>query len=184
MTDRVKIYTKTGDSGNTSLFGGKKVPKSALRLEAYGTVDELNSLLGVCRSLITAGDIDTFLKRIQSDLFRLGAELASAETAPPGMFRPVTDEDIRALETEIDRIDPLLAPLKQFILPGGTQGAAMLHVARSVCRRAERLVVSLSESEKVRGMIVVYLNRLSDLLFVLARWTNARENRDEERWTP
>jgi cob(I)alamin adenosyltransferase len=100
------------------------------------------------------------------------------------MFRPVTDEDIRALETEIDRIDPLLAPLKQFILPGGTQGAAMLHVARSVCRRAERLVVSLSESEKVRGMIVVYMNRLSDLLFVLARWTNAQENRDEEQWTP
>lgn len=180
----MKIYTKTGDGGDTSLFGGGKVSKGTLRLDAYGTVDELNSLLGVCRALGPPPGCDPFLARVQSDLFRVGAELASSEKAPGGGFRPIDPADVRAIEEEIDRIDPQLQPLKQFILPGGSHPASMLHVARSVCRRAERIVVALSRKEKVGGTIIIYLNRLSDALFMLARLSNAAGNVPEHPWNP
>jgi cob(I)alamin adenosyltransferase len=180
----LKIYTKTGDGGTTSLFGGKKVSKSDARIAAYGTVDELNSALGFCRSFGLDGRLDAFFERAQSDLFRVGAELASGEGAPPGGLSPVAGADVKAIEEEIDRLDAELRPLKNFILPGGTQAAAAAHVARSVCRRAERCVVELSEKETVRGEVVVYLNRLSDALFVVARWINASAGTPEKIWKP
>jgi cob(I)alamin adenosyltransferase len=180
----LKIYTKTGDAGSTSLYGGKKVSKSAARIDAYGTVDELNSAMGVCRSFGLEGRLDAFFERVQSDLFRVGAELASGEGAPPGGLSPVADGDVSAIEREIDRLDASLDPLKNFILPGGSQAASAAHLARSICRRAERCVVGLSEKEKVRGEIVVYLNRLSDALFVAARWINASAGTSEKIWKP
>jgi cob(I)alamin adenosyltransferase len=180
----VKIYTKAGDGGQTSLLGGKKVSKSAPRIAAYGTVDELNSALGALRSHGPDARLDAFLERVQSDLFRVGAELATADGAPPGNLVPVGDPDVRLIEAEIDRLEATLAPLRNFILPGGTQAASAAHVARSVCRRAERNVVELSEKEKVRGEIVVYLNRLSDALFVAARAINAAAGAPERTWKP
>ncbi len=180
----MKIYTKAGDGGQTSLLGGKKVSKSALRIAAYGTVDELNSALGALRSHGPGAPLDAFLERVQSDLFRIGAELASADGAPAGNLVRVGDPDVRLIEAEIDRMEAGLAPLKNFILPGGTQAASAAHVARSVCRRAERTVVDLSEKETVRGDIVVYLNRLSDALFVAARAINAAAGAPERTWKP
>jgi cob(I)alamin adenosyltransferase len=180
----LKIYTKTGDGGKTSLFGGKKVSKSAARIEAYGTVDELNSAIGFCRSFGVQGPLDAFFERTQSDLFRVGAELASGEGAPSGGLAAVAADDVTALEREIDRLDAELEPLRNFILPGGTPAAAAAHLARSVCRRAERCVVGLSEKEAVRGEVVVYLNRLSDALFVAARWLNRSAGAPEKIWKP
>jgi cob(I)alamin adenosyltransferase len=180
----LKIYTKTGDAGTTSLLGGKKVSKSATRIAAYGTVDELNSAIGVCRSFGLERRLDGFFERVQSDLFRVGAELASGEGAAPGGLSPVADADVTSMEAEIDRLDAELEPLRNFILPGGSQAASAAHLARSICRRAERCVVKLSEGEKVRGAIVVYLNRLSDALFVAARWINASGGTPEKIWKP
>lgn len=178
----MKIYTKTGDDGTTSLFGGKKVSKGAARIAAYGTVDELNSAIGFCRSFGLDGGLDGFFERVQADLFRVGAELASGEGAPAVGLAPVSGADVSAIEREIDRLDAGLEPLKNFILPGGTQAASAAHVARSVCRRAERCVVELSGKEAVRGDVVVYLNRLSDALFVAARWINASSGNSEKIW--
>lgn len=180
----MKIYTKTGDGGTTSLFGGRKVSKSSLRISAYGTVDELNSALGALRSCGTEARLDAFLERVQADLFRVGAELASDGVSPPGALTPVGGADVALLEGQIDRLDADLQPLKNFILPGGTQAASAAHLARSVCRRAERLVVELSEVETVRGEVVIYLNRLSDALFVAARWINAAGGVSDRPWKP
>ena len=178
----MKIYTKTGDKGETSLFGGMRVRKNALRIESFGTVDELNSVLGLCRAPEPGKKLGGILERIQRDLFTLGAELATpakrAKTGSPRIGPP----DVARLERHIDAFDSALKPLRRFILPGGTPPAAMLHFARTVCRRAERRVVELSLAERIGNFPVIYLNRLSDLLFVLARWENARTRTHETTW--
>ncbi|HWP44437.1 MAG TPA: cob(I)yrinic acid a,c-diamide adenosyltransferase [Blastocatellia bacterium] len=166
-----KVYTRTGDSGETSLVGGARVSKSSLRVEAYGEVDELNSLLGFARSLLDDDEIDGVLGSIQNDLFTLGADLASpAEIDVPR----ITARFIEPLEDHCDRFLKELQPLKEFILPGGSQAGAALHLARSVARRAERRAVALSKAEQLNAEAIVYLNRLSDLLFILARVVNDR----------
>jgi cob(I)alamin adenosyltransferase len=178
----MKIYTKTGDKGETSLFGGKRISKSALRIEAYGSVDELNSVVGICRASNPAHQIDTILEEIQNDLFTLGADLATPFDANAKQIKRITGEDSTRLEKHIDAIEPSLEPLKTFILPGGSRSAAMLHFARTVCRRAERLVVHLSEEENIGEQPVIYVNRLSDLLFMMARWANALSHTPEVKW--
>lgn len=179
-----KIYTKTGDGGMTSLFGGKKVSKSSLRIAAYGTVDELNSFVGFCRSHGPGAGSDAFLGRVQSDLFRIGAELASGEVRLDAPYGPVTDTDVGELERAIDRMDAGLEPIRNFILPGGHPAASAAHAARGVCRRAERLIVELSEKESVRPVVVAYMNRLSDALFVVARKINADGKIADIPWKP
>lgn len=170
----MKIYTKTGDKGDTGLFGGPRVMKHAPRIEAYGTVDELNAVLGMARLSIAAmdADMDRLTARIQNELFDLGAELATPD--PKKELRSISPEQIRALEEAIDSYEARLSPLTQFILPGGSPAAAALHLARTVCRRAERRVVALAceANEHVSAEAMIYLNRLSDLLFVLARAAN------------
>lgn len=167
----MKIYTKTGDSGLTGLFGGPRVRKDAPRIEAYGTVDELNAVLGAVRCESLPADIDAALARIQSELFDLGAELATPDPAKFNLH-VIDAPQIEQLEREIDLHEATLEPLRQFILPGGTRSAAQLHLARTVARRAERLLVSLSASETIDPALVIYLNRLSDWLFVMARSVN------------
>jgi cob(I)alamin adenosyltransferase len=169
----MKIYTKTGDGGTTGLLGPGRVSKDSARIEAYGTVDELNAALGVARAEGLRPEIDTMLSQIQSDLFALGAALADPDPAG-SFFSAITNEHISKLENLIDALQAKLPPLDQFILPGGTRQAAYLHLARTICRRAERRVVSLmgEESQRVATSSLVYLNRLSDLLFVMARAAN------------
>jgi cob(I)alamin adenosyltransferase len=178
----MKIYTKTGDSGDTSLFGGQRVPKDALRIEAYGTVDELNSMLGIVRSDGAPEELDGILEAIQHDLFDLGADLATPRPASKVSVKRITAKDVQALERFIDGVDPKLKPLRSFILPGGSSIAARLHFARTVCRRAERVCVRLSRNEDIGEDVTVYLNRLSDLLFVLARYANVLAGVSETRW--
>ncbi len=169
----MKIYTRTGDAGETGLFGGARVGKDDLRVEAYGTVDELNSCLGVVRALCVSVETDQSLLQIQSDLFTLGAELACAPGKEQKLRLTLLGEaDILRLEGWIDRSEAVLEPLKNFVLPGGSSSAAELHRARTVCRRAERRTLTASRSSPVRPEVVIYLNRLSDLLFVLARHEN------------
>jgi cob(I)alamin adenosyltransferase len=172
----VKIYTRTGDRGETSLFGGARVAKNDSRIEAYGTIDELNSFIGVARASWPASPIDDELQRVQSDLFDAGAHLAS-----PGMsrFAGVDASRIESLERGIDAMEADLEPLKNFILPGGSLAAAQLHVARAVCRRAERLVVAMGDESDV----VAYLNRLSDYLFVAARYANLKHGVTDVQWS-
>jgi cob(I)alamin adenosyltransferase len=178
-----RIYTRGGDGGETSLASGARVPKHALRVEAYGTVDEANAAIGLAR-LHTDGDADAMLARIQNDLFDLGADLSTPEGGerPRGALR-ATDAQVERLEREIDALNAELAPLASFVLPGGTPAAAYLHLARTVVRRAERLTVALAEREAVNGAAVRYLNRLSDHLFVLARHLNDRGAADV-LWVP
>jgi len=185
----MKIYTKTGDRGETSLYGGRKVPKHDARVEAYGTVDELNALLGLVLALDPRDELGTReLADVQSDLFTIGATLAAAE--PETARRKGTIPDlpagrITALEGWIDRLDAGLEPLDAFILPGGSPAGAHLHVARTVCRRAERAVTRiLPDRPDLAERIVPYLNRLSDLLFTLARSVNRRTGASEARWEP
>ena len=165
----MKIYTRTGDAGQTSFFGGSRVPKNDARIEAYGTIDELNSFVGVARASWPDSPLDSDLSHIQSDLFDLGAQLAS-----PGLsrFPGVPDGRTAALEHRIDEMERELDSLTSFILPAGSVAAANLHVARTVCRRAERLVVALHDDSHANA--ITYLNRLSDFLFVAARYANAR----------
>ena len=176
----MKIYTKTGDAGETSLFGGARVPKDDPRIEAYGTVDELNSLLGVARASWPASPLDAQLGRIQSDLFAIGAHLASPGTS---RFAGVEPERVAELERAIDAMESELAPLRNFILPGGSAAAAHLHVARTVCRRAERLAVALHDDDPATRSSLVYMNRLSDYLFVAARYANLKHGVDDVVWT-
>lgn len=166
-----RIYTKTGDQGDTGLGDGSRVPKFHPRVAAYGSVDELNSILGVLRTLQPADDL---LAIIQNDLFDVGADLCVPATAdePPGTRLRVKPEQSARLEQAIDRLNEPLKPLNSFVLPGGSPSAAWAHLARTVCRRAEREVVWLAQSETVNPEVIVYLNRLSDLLFVLARSYN------------
>jgi cob(I)alamin adenosyltransferase len=176
----MKIYTRTGDRGETSLFGGARVAKNDPRIEAYGTIDELNSFLGVARAAWAESPIDGELARVQSDLFDAGAHLASPGTS---RFPGIGNERIEALEHGIDAMEAELAPLKNFILPGGTLAAAHLHVARSVCRRAERLVVALHDDTPPTESTIAFLNRLSDYLFVAARFANVRNGVPDVPWT-
>ncbi len=180
----MKIYTKTGDKGDTSLFGGQRVPKDALRIEAYGTVDELNSVLGIVRADNREEKIDEILEHVQNDLFVLGADLATPRSSVMKQIRRVEPKDAARLEKVIDKLEAELKPLKAFILPGGSPVAARLHFARTVCRRAERAVVRLSRNEDIGEAITIYLNRLSDLLFVLARYANQCAGVAETKWKP
>jgi cob(I)alamin adenosyltransferase len=179
----MKIYTKTGDRGQTALFGGARVSKASLRVSAYGDVDELNSQLGVAAAHSHEAALSARLREIQCELFSLGAELAKNPDKDVDLGVPgVTESDIERLERDIDAFEGELSPLKTFILPGGSAAAAFLHVARTGCRRAERAVVSLQESEPVRAELVRYLNRLSDFLFVMARVANHRASVADVPW--
>jgi cob(I)alamin adenosyltransferase len=179
----MKIYTRTGDGGETSLLGGRRVRKSDARVAAYGSVDELNAQIGWAATLLGGLPLEKEIREIQSDLFTLGAGLATAPEAPAAVVAARIDEKrVKRLEDLIDRWEAETAPLKNFILPGGSPGAAALQVCRAVCRRAERHVVRLSLAETVDPQVIVYLNRLSDLLFVLSRWVNAREGIPESVW--
>ncbi|HXM38910.1 MAG TPA: cob(I)yrinic acid a,c-diamide adenosyltransferase [Gemmatimonadales bacterium] len=177
----MKIYTKTGDEGETGLFGGGRVPKDDPRVRAYGDVDELNAAIGLAASLEPPDFESNVLQSIQRDLFTIGAELATPD--PAKQRRPaIGASNVAALEDVIDTHEAKLEPLKNFILPGGTPKAAAFHLARTVCRRAERAVVGLSRDQKINATIIHYLNRLSDLLFVLARSVNAQAGRSDVVW--
>lgn len=180
----MKIYTKTGDKGETSLFGGKRVLKDDPRLNAYGTVDELNSILGLTAIEVQTGELKSIIKSIQNDLFTLGSDLATPmEKENKNFVIPRIDEKFSLrLESLIDKFDSQLPGLKNFILPGGSGGAGYLHLARTVCRRAEREVVTLSKVIDIGPHIIVYLNRLSDLLFILARFENYSSNHPDVEW--
>jgi cob(I)alamin adenosyltransferase len=171
-----KVYTRAGDRGQTSLVGGARVSKASARVEAYGEVDELNSVIGLARAKLRDEEIDQVLATIQNDLFTLGADLAS----PSGIESPRVDEGlIKHLEELSDKLLSELEPLKEFILPGGSEAGAALHLARAVARRAERKVVALAEKEEINARVIAYLNRLSDLLFILARVANRRAGLQE-----
>jgi cob(I)alamin adenosyltransferase len=183
----MKIYTKTGDTGDTGLFGGGRVPKSHPRVEAYGDVDELNATIGVARAVGSPPDpqIDALLVRIQQDLFAIGALLATPDRERMRMHldkAKIDQERVGELERAIDAADAELAPLRAFILPGGSPKAAALHVARTVCRRAERKIVDIADEMEIPPLVIVYLNRLSDLLFTLARLANKRASAEETAW--
>lgn len=180
----MKLYTKTGDDGTTGLFGGGRVKKASLRVEAYGTVDELNATLGVARAAKLEAVTDGVLASVQVDLFTLGAELACVPGKEAKMSMKLLDAaDAERLEHAIDAAEVGLPPLKTFVLPGGSAQAAALHLSRTVARRAERAVLALDDSP-ARGEIVIYLNRLSDLLFVLARKANHVAGVEDVPWTP
>jgi cob(I)alamin adenosyltransferase len=178
-----KVYTRTGDDGTTSLGGGERVPKDSRRVEAYGTVDEANSVIGIALAV----GLDPLLARelagIQNDLFHLGSDLCVTEADKTRLPVPrIEARHVEKLERLIDRLSADLPPLENFILPGGSPGSAHLHVARAVCRRAERAVVSLAREEPVGDHVLVYLNRLSDALFVMARWENRRRGAADVLW--
>lgn len=179
----MKIYTRGGDDGSTGLFGGVRVSKADARVEAYGGIDELNAVLGWVRAGGPSEHVDAVLGSAQDTCFRLGAWLASAPGKDPGVT-PVGDEDVDELEAAIDAMETELEPLKTFILPGGSEVGARLHVARTVCRRAERRMVALDEIATVEGVFIRWVNRLSDLLFVQARWVNHRARAPEIAWRP
>jgi len=184
-----RVYTRTGDEGTTALVGGPRVGKDARRVECYGEIDELNSLLGLARSLNAtaapspAGDrLETILTRLQNELFDLGSELATPpEVEYAGMFK-VSADDVAALEHLMDECQKDLEPLKSFILPGGGVVSAVLHQARTVCRRAERQIIRLSREDTIGAFVIPYINRLSDLLFVLSRWIGKQRGEREYLW--
>lgn len=180
----MKIYTKTGDGGDTSLLGGKRVPKSHIRIDTYGTVDELNAFFGLLKDQKINSTRRALLKEIQDRLFTVGATLATASGEIRVKKPDILDEDILILEREIDAMDESLPALKNFILPGGHESVSVAHLTRTVCRRAERCVVLLHEVEQVDGKIIQYLNRLSDFLFVLGRKMAQELNIEETTWAP
>ncbi|RTQ50122.1 cob(I)yrinic acid a,c-diamide adenosyltransferase [Hymenobacter gummosus] len=180
----MKIYTRTGDQGLTSLIGGTRVPKSSLRIEAYGTVDELNSWLGMVRDQDVNHPHRALLKHVQDRLFTVGATLASDPERSRMQLPDLLDADVSELEQEMDRMNEVLPELRNFILPGGHPAVSQAHVARCVCRRAERLVIALREDSFVPELVVQYLNRLSDYLFVLARWMGHALGAEEVAWQP
>jgi cob(I)alamin adenosyltransferase len=180
----MKIYTRKGDTGTTQLIGGTRVPKYHLRIEAYGTVDELNSWIGLVRDSVKKEQTNSLLKEIQDRLFTVGSLLASDPESSRMKVPGLNEQDVELLEKEIDEMDLVLPELKTFILPGGSAANAMCHIARCVCRRAERLVVQLNESEKVEPLVIKYLNRLSDYLFMLSRKISFDEKSEEVPWKP
>jgi cob(I)alamin adenosyltransferase len=178
-----RVYTRTGDDGTTSLGSGQRVPKDSLRIEAYGTVDELNSQIGATLAAGVNDDVAVALRSIQNELFHLGSDLCVLEEDKERLPVPqIEDRHVLALEKLMDRLSEGLAPLENFVLPGGCPAAAQLHVARTVCRRAERLVIALSRQEPVGRFTVHYLNRLSDALFVMARHENKRRGVEDRLW--
>ncbi|HHM21232.1 MAG TPA: cob(I)yrinic acid a,c-diamide adenosyltransferase [Bacteroidetes bacterium] len=178
-----KIYTKTGDAGQTALFGGRRVPKSDLRIDAYGTVDELNSYMGMLRDVVPESEFRHWLKEIQDRLFTIGSGLAT-DPAKNIDLPGITREDVRVLESHIDKMEERLPPLKNFILPGGHPTVSFCHIARTVCRRTERLVVALHLVEPVEPLVLQYFNRLSDFLFVLGRVLGKQLGAEEVVWKP
>jgi cob(I)alamin adenosyltransferase len=179
----MKIYTKTGDAGETGLFGGARVSKASDRVDVYGEVDELNSVIGAARAHGTDPRCDALLKTVQSELFNIGAELACVAGKEFKLGVPlVSDAEITPLEDMIDALEADLQPLTNFVLPAGSVEASFLHIARTVCRRAERKLVALSQREPIRNELVRYLNRLSDLFFVMARHANHRANVADVPW--
>jgi len=181
----MKIYTRTGDKGTTGLIGGSRVKKYDIRLEAYGTVDELNSFIGVVRSMQTDQHADSILEKIQNKLFVIGAHLATDNSiALINQQMPVGETDIVMLEQEMDTLNEVLPELRNFILPGGSQATSFCHVARTVCRRAERLIVELSEKVELDPNLIIYMNRLSDYLFVLSRKVSMDQKAAEILWSP
>jgi cob(I)alamin adenosyltransferase len=181
-----KIYTKTGDKGKTSLIGGTKVPKSHLRIESYGTIDELNSYIGVVSDSISLEHEKQMLREIQDRLFTIGSSLACDPEKEPLMKLPdLNEDDVTALEKEIDKMNEVLPAMKSFILPGGHLSVSHTHVARCICRRAERICVNMQQQEIfVDDLVIKYLNRLSDYLFVLARFIAHTLNAEEIPWRP
>lgn len=180
----MKIYTKTGDKGQTSLIGGTRVSKSHDRINAYGTVDELNSYIGLLRDQEVNFARKDFLKEIQDRLFTIGATLASDPQKTSKKIPDLIDSDVTLLEQAMDQMDQQLPEMRSFILPGGHQSVSFCHLARTVCRRAERLVIALAEKEPVEELVVTYLNRLSDYLFVLSRIMSKELNAEEIPWKP
>jgi cob(I)alamin adenosyltransferase len=182
----MKLYTKRGDAGDTDLFGGQRVSKASLRVDAYGSVDELNSVIGLAASGCTDAEVLAMLQAIQSRLFEIGADLATPrhaeQDAAPSAIPRVGDEQIGELEDWIDTMSAGVPAMRSFILPGGTELAARLHVARTVCRRAERLCVALHQHEPIGAAVIIYLNRLSDLLFAAARHANHAAGIDDIPW--
>lgn len=195
-TGSQKIYTRTGDKGKTSLIGGARVSKAHIRLEAYGTLDELNSFIGLLRhdaseelsrvpsAHSSLSRIEELLSEIQVDLFNVGSHLACEDKEMRTKLPSVGDVHIKDLELAMDEFSAELQPLKNFILPGGSRSASLAHVARTICRRAERACVALSESDEIESDVVIYINRLSDFLFVLARHLNRLLSKEETLWTP
>ena len=180
----MKIYTKTGDKGETGLFGGERVSKNSLRIEAYGTIDELNAFIGLVIIEVSDKSVKDLLQKIQNWLFSIGADLATPDnerTKKLNVFR-TTEEYYLYIENEIDKYESKLDELKNFILPGGTKGAALLHICRTITRRAERMVVALNSTVKIGNNIIIFLNRLSDLFFVLARFDNAVTGTPDIEW--
>lgn len=180
----MKIYTRTGDAGVTALFGGKRVSKSDLRIDSYGTIDELNSWIGLLRDQPVNEKRHAVLIEIQDRLFTIGSMLATEPGNMKVKIPPLFEEDVSYLEQEIDKMDAQLPPMRAFVLPGGHQAVSFCHIARTVCRRAERLVVALHATEPVNELIIKYLNRLSDYLFVLSRLVANELQIKEEPWKP
>jgi cob(I)alamin adenosyltransferase len=182
----MKIYTKTGDKGTTSLIGGTRVSKAHLRIEAYGTVDELNSYTGLCKDLLTDTNSNKILAEVQDRLFTIGSSLACDPEKEPKMKIPdLKEEDVKLLEDEMDKINEIIPPMKSFILPGGHSTISHLHVARCICRRAERCCIRLNaENSEVEPIIIKYLNRLSDYFFVLSRYATHLLGVSEIPWKP
>lgn len=180
----MKIYTKTGDKGETGLFGGERVSKHSVRIEAYGTLDELNSFIGLTITEVEDEAVKKLLQIIQNQLFSIGADLATPDnekTKKLNVFRTPEDYYL-SIEKEIDKYETKLKQLKNFILPGGSKGAALLHICRTITRRAERTVVALNNAVKIGNNIIIFLNRLSDLFFVLARYENAITGTPDIEW--
>ena len=181
----MKIYTRTGDDGTTGLIGGTRVKKYNIRLESYGTIDELNSYMGYIRSMQADKVVDNVLETIQNKLFVIGANLATEESITLIKKQlPCKKDDIELLEREMDRMNESLPELRNFILPGGSQVSSVCHVARTVCRRAERRIVELADSHDVDAILIKYVNRLSDYLFVLSRYLNMTQKSPEILWQP
>lgn len=180
MIPMARIYTRTGDKGETGLVGGTRILKDSIRVDAYGSMDELNSVLGLAKSFVTDTELDSLLRELQNDLFIAGSDLASVKSDQN--VPRITSERILELERIIDKYEEELPPLKVFILPGGTNAGAALHFARSVARRAERRIITLGRTDKINDQLIPYINRLSDLLFVLARVINYRQRTVEVQW--
>lgn len=177
------IYTKTGDKGTTSLVGGTRVPKSHIRLEAYGTVDELNSHIGLLVTYLAHEQDKNFVQQVQDHLFAVGSHLATdRQKTELHEASIITAAQVEAMEQEIDRLDAMLPPLAAFVLPGGSRGAAVCHICRTVCRRAERRILDLAQQAEISSELLAYMNRLSDYLFVLSRKINKDEQKDEIFW--
>lgn len=180
----MKIYTKTGDLGKTSLLGGTRVAKDEVKIEAYGTLDELNALLGILRDVNEDNHTKTIIKEIQDRIFTMGAELASEPDQNKKKTPDLFEKDITLLEKEMDRMNETLPPMTHFILPGGHLHVSYAHLARTVCRRAERRIITLTKHEQVNPLIIQYVNRLSDYLFVLSRWMTNELKAEEIKWIP